>query len=326
VAQHRRRQFLLSIPVLLGAPLAAAQSQRKVFRLGFLTSTSHPAREEGFRRELHRLGYVEQRNLITEYRSADGDFARLPALAAELAGLKVDVLVAVLTQAAVVAKRATSTIPVVIVGVSDPVGSGLVSSLGRPGGNVTGTSGLSAAVVGKQLEIFHEALPRVSRVTALWNPANSVFQKQQVAEARAAAPKLKLQLQFVEARSADELDRALATIAQQPTQALFVLADPLFGPMAARIAGDAVTRRLPTVSGPSEYADAGMLLTYGPNYSDLYTRAAAYVDKIVKGAKPADLPIEQPTKFELVVNLRTARALGLAIPQTILLRADRVID
>ena len=324
MAQPRRRQFLLSLPALLGAPFAAAQSQRKVFRLGFLTATSHREREEGFRSELRRLGYVEQRNLFTEHRSANGDFARLPALAAELVDLKVDVLVAVLTQAALAAKQATSTIPIVMVGVSDPVASGLVSSLARPVGNVTGTSGLSAALVGKQLEIFHQAVPGISRVAALWNPANAVFQKQQVSEAKAAAPKLKLQLQFVEAQSADELDRAFATITKH--QALLVLGDPLFGPLAARIAEGALSRRLPTVSGPSEFADAGMLLTYGANFSALYTRAAVYVDKLLKGARPADLPIEQPTKFELVVNLRTARALGIAIPQAVLLRADRVID
>ena len=217
-------------------------------------------------------------------------------------------------------------IPIVMVGVSDPVGSGLVMNLARPGGNVTGTSSEAADVVGKQLELLLEMLPKVSRVTALWNPANPVPQKQQLEEAKAAAAKLKAQLQLVEARTPDELDQVFAAIAKQRTHALLVLADPIFVVQAARIAGLVNRHRLPAVSGPREFADAGCLMTYGPSYSDGYRLAATYVDRILKGARPADLPVEQPITFELVINLKTAKALGLTIPQSLLLRADQVIE
>jgi len=318
-------RFVIVVLGVLAMPLlSGAQRPTKVPRLGYLTATSQPARDEAFRRELRRLGYAEPQSIIIEYRSANGRLERLPDLAAELVGLKMDVIVAGATPAALAAKKATDTIPIVMAGVSDPVGSGLIASLGRPGGNVSGTSSLAAAVVGKQLELLHEVRPTVSQVAVLWNPANRVFQTQQLAEAKAAA-KLKVRLQIVEARTPDELDRALTTIAEQRTQALLVLVDSMFSPLAARIAEAAVKQRFPAVSGAKEYADAGMLLTYGPNFSDAYGRAATYVDKILKGARAADLPVEQATQFELVINARTARALGVTIPQSVVVRADYVL-
>jgi putative ABC transport system substrate-binding protein len=330
LAQRQFSTSLLLAAVVLGilaAPfISDAQRPTTVPRIGYLTPISHPAREELFRQELRRLGYTEGQNLVIEYRSANGSFARLPDLAAELVGLKVDVIVAVVTQAALAAKKATGTVPIVMVGVSDPVGAGLVASLARPGGNVTGTSAVAADVVGKQIELLQEMLPKASRISALWNPANPVFQKQQLGEAKAAASKLRIQLQFVEARTGADLDRAFAAIAKQRADALAVLGDPVFTSHAGRIADLAARHRLPTVGGTAEQADAGILMTYGPSYSEAHQRAVGFVDRILKGASPADLPVERSTKFELVVNTRAARALGLTIPQSLVVRADRVLE
>ena len=312
---------------ILSVPFPSdAQAPVRVFRVGFLTPVSQSAREELFRHELGRLGYVEGQNLAIEYRSADGNFERLPGLAGELVALKADVIVAVVTQAALAARRATSTIPIVMVGVSDPVASGLVTSLARPGGNVTGTSATVADIVGKQLELLREMLPGVSRVAALWNPANPVFQKQQLGETMTAAAALRVQLRLVEARTSDELDRAFTAIAGQRTDALLILGDPMFTLHRARIGELAARRRLPTVSGASEFADAGVLATYGPSFADAYRLAAPYVDRLLKGAKPADLPVERIAKFELVINARTVRTLGVTIPQSVAVRAERVIE
>jgi putative tryptophan/tyrosine transport system substrate-binding protein len=325
-----QRGLVLAAAVGLGAlsPTIASQAQApaRVHRVGYLTPVSQPAREEVFRQELRRLGYAEGQNIAIEYRSADGRFERLPGLAAELVGLKADVIVVVVTQAALAAKKATSTIPIVMVGVGDPVGSGLVASLARPGGNVTGTSSTAADVVGKQLELLKEMLPRASRVAVLWNPTNSVFQKQVLGEVKEAATKLKVNLRLVEARAAEELDRAIAAIAKQPTDALLVLADPTFSAHAARIAELAARHRLPTVSGTRESAERGILMTYGPNFFDAYRQSAVYVDRILKGAKPVDLPVEQTTKFELVINAKTAAALGVRIPQSLVVRADQLVQ
>ena len=324
------RGLVLVAAVVLGGLSVSvssdAQQPAKIARIGYLTPTSQPPREEVFRQELRRLGYVDRQNIVIEYRSANGSFERLPGLAAELAGLKVDVIVAVVTQAALAAKKATDTIPIVMIGVADPVGSGLVASLARPGGNVTGTSAVAVDVVGKQLELLREMLPKATRVAALSNPANSVFQKQQLEEAKGAASKLRVQLQIVEARTPDELARAFVAIGKQRTDALFVMADPMFGSNFARISDFAVKHRLPTLSGSRENADAGALMTYGPNYSEAFQRAAAYVGRILKGDRPASLPVEQSTKFELVVNAKTAKAIGVKIPQSLLLRADQVVQ
>ena len=304
---------------------ADAQAPAKAVRIGFLAPVSHTEREAVFRDALSKLGYVEGRNLTIEYRSADGNFERLPGLAAELARLKVDVIVAVVTQAALAAKAATSTIPIVFVAVADPVGSALVTSLARPGGNVTGNSIAAVDVVGKQLELLRELLPGVSRVAALWNPTNTVFAGQQLKEAKAAAARLGIELQIVEADKPEALENAFQKIAASRHGAVLVLGDPMFGAHADRIARLALERRLPTVGNLGASAEAGIVIAYGANFEEMYRRAAVYVDRVLKGAKPADLPVERPTRFELIVNARTAKALGITIPPALATRADRVV-
>jgi putative ABC transport system substrate-binding protein len=322
-----RRTFMATIAAGLGAAPFAAHAQResKIPRIGYLTPGTG-ANEELFWTELRRLGYVEGRNIAVEYRSAHGDLDKLPAFAAELVRLKVDIIVAVVTRASLAAKQATATIPIVIVAVSDPVASGLVSNLARPGGNITGTCGVGADVVAKQLELVRTLLPNAVRVTALWNPSNRTFQQQLLNEAISAAPKLQLQLQSVEARAPDELDRAFVAISKGRPDALLILADPMFGSNAKRIADLALEHHLPAVSMIRAFAEAGVVATYGQSFADSYRRAATYVDRILKGAKPGDLPVEQPTKIELVINLKTAKALGLTVPQSLLLRADEVLQ
>jgi putative tryptophan/tyrosine transport system substrate-binding protein len=305
--------------------VAEAQQPKKVPRIGFLSPTSDDSRVEAFRQGLRELGYVDGQNITIEYRWADGRFDQLPDLAAELVRLKVDLVVAVVTQASLAAKKATGTIPIVMIGVSDPVGSGLVSSLARPGANITGNSSMTAEIVGKQLELLKETLPKISRVASLWNPANPVFQAIQRKEAEATARALGVQLHILEARGADEIDRAFTAMAKERMKALVVLGDPVFTTHRKRIAGLAAKQHLATVSGTREYVEAGGLMAYGPSFPDMYRRAAVYVDKILKGAKPADLPVEQPTKFELVINLKTAKQIGLTLPPNVLARADKVI-
>jgi putative ABC transport system substrate-binding protein len=220
---------------------------------------------------------------------------------------------------------ATGTIPVVMIGVSDPVGSGLVVSLARPGANITGTSSMTAEIIGKQLELIKETLPKISRVAALWNPANPIFQAIQRRETEVAARALGMQLQFVEARAPDEIDRAFARVAKERMRALLVLNDPVFTAQRKQIADLSAKHRFPTVSGTREYTEVGGLMAYGPSFPDMYRRAAYYVDRILKGTKPADLPVEQPMKFELIINLKAAKQIGLTIPPNVLARADRVI-
>ncbi len=307
---------------------AGAQQAKKIPRIGFLASVSASSdadRIEAFRLGLHELGYVEGQNVTIEYRWADGKFEQLPDLAAELVRLKVDVIVAVVTQASLAAKKATGTIPIVMVGVSDPVGSGLVASLARPGTNITGTSSMTAEIVGKLLELLKETVPKISRVAALWNPANSVFQALQLRETEVAARALGVQLQILEARGPDEIDRAFAAMVKERTKALLILGDPVFTSHRKRIADLAAKYRVPAVSGTREYVEAGGLMAYGPSFPDMHRRAATYVDKILKGTKPADLPVEQPKKFEFIINLKAAKQIRLTIPPNVLARADTVI-
>jgi putative tryptophan/tyrosine transport system substrate-binding protein len=305
--------------------VAEAQQPKKVPRIGFLSPTSDDSRVEAFRQGLRELGYVDGQNITIEYRWADGRFDQLPDLAAELVRLKVDLVVAVVTQASLAAKKATGTIPIVMIGVSDPVGSGLVSSLARPGANLTGTSSMTAEIVGKQLELLKEIFPKTLRVAALWNPANPIFQAIQRKEAETAARALRMQIQIQEARGSDDIDRAFAALAKQRTRALIILNDPVFTAERKRIADRSAKHRIASVSGTLEYTDAGGLMAYGPSFPDIYRRAATYVDKILRGAKPADLPVERPTKFELVISLKAAKEIGLTIPPNVLARADRVI-
>ena len=241
--------------------------------------------------------------------------------------LKVDVIVAQVTVASLAAKGATRTIPIVMQGVSDPVGTGLVASLARPGGNITGTSAMSAEVIGKSLELLKETVPKLSRVAVLWNPDNAIFQAQMLRETQIAAGALAVELQIFAARGADEIDQAFAAMTRGRVGALLVLPDPVFNSHhRGRIVGLAERSRLPAMYGSRDFAAAGGLMTYGPNYADQFRRAAAYVDKILKGTSPTDLPVEQATKFELVINLKTAKTLGLTIPIPLLGRADEVIE
>ena len=306
---------------------AGAQMSEKTPKIGLLVpySTGSDARLKAFRQGLRELGYVEGQTIRIEYRWADGNFEKLPELAADLVHSKVDVIVSAVTQASIAAKNSTATIPIVMIGVSDPVGAGLVTSLARPGTNVTGTSSMTAEIVGKQLELLKETLPNVARVAALWNPANPIFQGSQVKETENAGRALGIRLQFVEARDAGGIDGAFAAIARDRIRAVVVLGDPVFVSHRKKIADLAVKRRLPAVGGTRDHVEAGGLMAYGPSYADMYRRTAYYVDRILKGMKPADLPIEQPTKFELVINLKTAKQIGLTIPPNVLARADTVI-
>jgi putative ABC transport system substrate-binding protein len=302
-----------------------AQQTKKILRMGFLSPTSDDSRVEAFRLGLRELGYTDGQNITIEYRWANGRFDKLPELAMELVRLKVDIIVAVVTQASLAAKKATPTIPIVMIGVADPEGSGLVASLARPGANITGTSSMTAEIVGKQLELLKETLPKISRVAALWNPANPIFQAIQRKEAENAARALGVQLQITEARGPEEIDRAFVSLARERTRALIILNDPVFTAARKHIAELAAKYRVPSVTGTLEHAEAGGLMAYGPSFPEMFKRAATYVDKILKGAKPADLPVERPTKFEFIINLKAAKQIGLTIPPNVLARADRVI-
>jgi ABC-type uncharacterized transport system substrate-binding protein len=323
----RRRDFITLLGgAAAGWPLAVrAQQAGKVARIGYL-SPAASARDDAFRHGLREVGYVEGKNIVIEYRFAEGKFDRFADLASELVQLEVAVIVAVVTQASLAAKDATTSIPIVMVGVSDPVGSGLIATLARPGANVTGTASMTAEVVGKSLEVLKEAVPKVARVAVLWNPNNAVFQAQMLRETEVAAAALGVQLQTFGVQGPEEFDHAFAAIISDGAGALLVLGDPILNLHQTRIVEFAEKSRLPAMYGQRESAAAGGLMAYGTNLTDLYRRAATYVDKILKGAKPSDLPVEQPTKFELVLNLKTAKALGLTFPLSLLGRADEVIE
>jgi ABC-type uncharacterized transport system substrate-binding protein len=316
---------------LLAAPLAArAQQAAKIARIGFLALNLAPSLHlrEAFRQGLRDLGYVEGRSLVIEYRDAEGKPERLPALAAELVALKVDVILASGEPHALAAKQATKTIPIVFTVAADPVASGLVTSLARPGGNVTGLSSVAPELVGKRLELLKQAVPGVSRVAVLWQPggADERTEKDLLKEAEVVARTLGVRLQFVEARGPADFDRAFSDMTRARAGALTVLGSSMFVNERKRLVGLAAKHRLPAVYTSRESVDAGGLMAYGANFADLFRRAATYVDKILKGAEPADLPVEQPTKFELVINLKAAKALGLTIPPSLLGRADEVIQ
>lgn len=326
----RRRIVLALLAGALAAPLAsfAQQPQGTVPRIGFLISetlSSQARRVEALRSGLLDLGYVEGKSIAIEVRSADGRYDRLPELAAELTRLKVDVLVAFGIKAVVAAKHATTTIPIVVPATaSDLVAMGLISSLARPGGNITGSAMFGPETAAKQVELFKEAVPRITRVAVLLNPANAargvILQSM-----RATANSLKLELQPFEVRTPKEFGRTFSAMIRGRVDALAVSQDTLFGSNASEIADGAARQRLPS-TGNKEFAEAGGLIGYGANNAELYRRGAYFVDRILKGTKPADLPVEGPTRFELVVNMKTAKALGIKIPQSILIRADKVIE
>ena len=323
-------RLALIVALALGvfaAPAAADAQPPKVPRIGILWPSPISAiahNFEAFRQGLRELGYVEGQNIAIEFRSAEGKWERLPDLAAELVRLRVDVIVTN-TPAALAAKQATRTIPIVMAVSGDPVGDGLVASLARPGGNVTGLSLMVPELGGKRLQLFKEVVPRASRVAVLSNPTVP-YTGRVVREMQAAAGVLGVQLQLLESRSPEDIDRAFEAAIRGRASALMVVDDPLIFTHRARILALASKSRMPAIYPWREFVDAGGLMSYAANLADSFRRAAAYVDKILKGTKPADLPVEQPTKFELVINLKTAKALGLTIPPSVLLRADRVIE
>ena len=326
-----RRTFMSGVTLaLLAVPLAAeAQPAGKVPRIGLLTGGSEAGsrtRFEVFRKGLRELGYVDRQTIALEYRYANDNYERLPVLAAELVRLDVSVIVANGTPASLAAKQATSTIPVVMFETADPVGSNLVSNLARPGGNITGVAQLVGAdLFGKQLEMLKEIVPKLSRVGLLFNPANPV-QRTALSSTQVAAQVLGVTVQPLGVRDPSEFERQVATATRDGVGALIVTRDNIFVGHLGRLVDLTAQHRLPTMYGSRPFANAGGLIAYGPDPADMARRAAVYVDKILKGAKPGDLPVEQPTKFELIINLKTAKALGLTIPPSLLQRADQVIE
>jgi putative tryptophan/tyrosine transport system substrate-binding protein len=303
---------------------AQAQQAKKVPRIGYLRFIEFPAYDAAFRNGLTDLGYIERENIHVEYRFAGGSLARLAEFAAELVSLKVDVIVAGSTQSIDAAKRATKTIPIVFPVTFDPVESGFVASLARPGGNLTGLSTVNPDAAAKRVELLKEVIPEISRLAVLRNPTNSGSQFP-LKETEAGAKQLGIRLQTLEARSPEELEGVFRLATSERAGALIVIVDALFNAHQQRISELAIKHRLPAMFDSAQYAEAGGLISYGANLSDLFRRAATYVDKILKGAKPADLPVEQPTKFDLVINLKTAKEIGLTIPPNVLARADKVI-
>ena len=325
--QGGRRRLLVAGGALLLAPLLArAQGAQKVYRIGFLSPTAPGLRDQAFLRGMRELGYVEGRNVHIEMRFAEGRPERLPGLAEELIGLKPDVLAVGSTIGARAVKKATTTIPIVFAGSSDPVAGGLVPNLARPGGNITGFSlAYGDGFAGKWMELLKEVAPEVSHVAALWSSSNAAAVRF-VKELQTAARKLDVALDVHLARNLPELDVALAAIGRSRAQGLIVVPSPFAATQRRKLVQFAAGERLPAVYFFEKFANAGGLMSYGPDFADVYRRAASHVDRILKGAKPGDLPVENPTKFDLVVNLKTAKALGITIPQSILLRADRVIE
>jgi putative ABC transport system substrate-binding protein len=328
-----RRSFAFALVVLAaylgssGLPSRAeAQQPATPRRIGVLLAIFLPESKEAqaFREGLRDAGYSEGRDVVIEWRSANGDYARVPELAADLVQRKVDVIVVQSTPAAQAVKRATSTIPIVISIVSDPVGSGLVASLAHPGGNITGLSTMATELSAKRLQLLKEAIPRLARVAVLWNPDTPTYIKA-IEDLKAVAPSLSIELSFVSVRTPEEIGPAFSAVSRARAEALYIIPDAFFFAHRKTLLKLGSKAQLPVIYGERHFADAGALMSYGPNVADMFRQSAGYVDKILKGAKPGDLPIEQPTRFELVVNLKTAKALRLTIPESILVRADEVI-
>ena len=325
-----RRSFIIALsacgPAIAWSWAAAAQQSAKPIRIGWLSSAGIAGTvtaPEAFRAELRQLGYIEGQNLAIEFRAGGGDYGSLSGLAAALVALPVDIIVTTGVPAALAAKNATSAIPIVAASVGDPIGAGLVTNLARPGGNLTGISHFAADLSGKQIDLFKEAAPKLANVALLYNPTNPLH-SEYYEETDAVARKLGLTLLRIDAEDAGRLDRAMQSI--HGANGLLIVSDPLFVAQRRRIIEFAAQAVLPVVGPYREFADAGGLLAYGPSLPEISKRAAVYVDKILKGTKPGDLPVEQPTRFELVINLRAAKSLGLTLPQSLLLRADEVIE
>ena len=324
-----RRAFVTGLGAVLAAPISAkAQPTGKMWRIGLLDYASDPAsssRWAALRNRLRELGYVEGQNVVFESRGSDAQKDRLPGLARELVNAKVDIIVTAGSESAAAAKRATSSVPIVMATGGDVVGSGIVSSLARPGGNVTGVISLTSELGGKRLELLQQLIPRVSRVAILRDPDNRGT-RAFVSDAERAAKSLGVVLQIVGVHGHKDLDGAFLAMKRAHADAVMFAENTAFIAYRQHVADLAVTHRLPMMAPAKEYALAGVLVSYGTDYSDLFRRAATYVDKILKGAKPGDLPIEQPTTFDLVINMKTAKALGLTIPQSLLRQADQVIE
>ncbi len=320
--------ILVAMILLAVGVTAQAQQPKKVPRIGYLSATSPSAnvgRIEAFRQGLRELGYVEGKNIVIEWRYAEGKFDRLPALAAELVRLKVDVIVTSGPQSTRVAKEATVTIPIVMGFDPDPVGGGFVASLARPGGNITGLSTLSPELSGKQLELLKEIVPKLSRV-AVVGDSNEPGNAQALKEVELVAGAFKVQLQYLDVLNLKDIEHSFQSASKQRAGAVLVLAGPVMAAHRTEVVNLAAKNRLPAMYFRSDFVEAGGLMNYGVNYNDLARGAATYVDKILKGAKPADLPVEQPKKFELIINLQAAKQIGLTIPPNVLARADRVIQ
>lgn len=327
--KHAIKTAIVFTYLLLTAPLSAlaGADQPKLIRIGWLGARSGAGPESGrelFRREFSKLGYVEGRDVVIESRYAESKLERLPALADELIRLRVDVLLAAATPEALAAKQATTSIPIVFFGAADPVAAGLVHSLARPGGNLTGFTNIASALTGKRLELLKETVPKLAHVAVLWDPKNG-GSAEQWKEHQLAARQLGLQFQSLEVSHAGELEQAFKEIIRARGTALSGTSNPLFASNVHKIAELAARHRSPSIYPNNLYVSAGGLMSYGQDRTEPYRRAAVYVDRIIKGAKPADLPVEQPTKFELVINVKTAKQIGLTIPPNILARADTVI-
>ena len=321
-----RRGFICMLTGSLGAAPLAAEAQATAPRIGYIRAERPPAGDiEGFRQGLRDYGYAEGKNLVVEYRWADGDEQRLRAMVTELLRLNVQLIVTSAPAATQAAKEATTTVPIVMILVADPVAFGFVPSLARPGGNVTGFAFLLPELSGKRLQLLKDAIPGLSRAAILWNVANP-FKPFDLKEVQGVAAALKVAIQTLPIQGPNDLAHAFETAVASGAGGLITLDDPLTIAHRKQIVDLAFKHRLPALYGVKPFVDAGGLMSYGPDRIDQNRRAATYVDKILKGAKPADLPVEQPTKFELVINLKTAKALGLAIPPSLLQRADQVID
>ncbi len=314
--------------MLLTLPFPAwAQQSGKIPRIGFL-GNSTAALEENlvgpFREGLRDLGYFEGKNILVEYRWAEGKYERFPALIGELVAQKVDIIVTAGTPASLAVKKAAPSIPLVMIAVGDPIGTGLIASLAQPGGNITGLSSMAVDLEGKRLELLREVIPKLSHVAVFWNPA-SPFQVNSEKEVQAAARAFKMKVLSLGVQAPEQFDNAFATIRRERPRALLVLADRLFLHNRARIMEFATKQRLPGVYAYVELVEAGGLMSYGPSYADMHRRAATFVDKILKGRKPSDLPVEQPMKFDFVINLKAAKQIGVTVPPNVLVRAGRVI-
>ena len=324
----RRKIFGVALCALLLTGVAVqAQQPKKIPRVGYLAAVSVAAdapRLEAFRQGLRERGYIEGQNILIDYRHEGGGFAKLPDLAAELIGLNLTSLVAVTTNAALAAKKAAGTVPVVFMGVTDPVAAGLVAALAQPGGNTTGITNMAATLTGKRLELFKESLPKVSRVAVLWDP-QAPGSTPQWNESQLPARELGLHLYSMEVSSVDRYAAAFKEAVDAHNNAVWVTLNPLANSNQKLIADLAIRHRLPSICARGDYAENGCLMSYGPGYTTEGKDGARYVDKILKGAKPADIPVEQPMKFELLINLKTAKQIGVTVPQTVLFRADKVM-